>query len=150
MNFYNIHLQSIGELDEQSYASKFTELSLYLNHWPDDDLFQTNEIFFVTKRLANKLLERGDLTGFILSNPITAKPDLIWAQKNNGFDTDQYCRLTITGNDAATDFVLYNHIHLIVSEKALAFLNANHVIYSIRTDLIDIPWDQYFHSARYL
>jgi hypothetical protein len=103
MIFYSLHLQTLGELDHASYASNLTELNLYLNHLPEDDVFQTNEILFVTKLLADKL-NNGGLTGFILGPLITAKPDLLWTKEYGSSSPGQYCRLFITGKDAATDF----------------------------------------------
>jgi hypothetical protein len=147
--FYHVHLQSIGDLDEQSYLSKMSSIGLILDDWPNDDLFQTMDgHFFITNRLACKLI-KSELTGFNIKKIDRVISGPMWKIKYPDFDTDNYCKFTTSGQVGKVDLFLFEDSYLVASEKALNFLRANHVI-CYPYNLIDCDFELYFHSDRVL
>lgn len=146
---YYLNVCSQGEHDTQTkYDSQngmAINIGLVLNDWPEDDLFQSYSEFFVTNRLASKLVY-WQLTGFELEE-IRVNIEPGFTTRYEGFKPDKYFHFKITGQPEKDDFFLWNRSYLIVSEKALVFLRNNHVIYA-KADEIQVPLHDYFNSEK--
>ncbi len=123
-----------------------TNVGIEMSDWPEDDLFQTWPVFFMSNRLCAKT-KHGRYSGIDFQPVHRIHGDYNFSAFYPGFEFDQYFLLNISDKVGRDDFALYKRMYLVVSEKALAFLRSNHVVRA-EADEIDMPFDKYFGSDR--
>lgn len=152
MNYYYLHLWSVGDLDKETIFDKsvhppiIREAGIEINDWPADDLFYSFPAFIVTERLKSLLTYWGfEKLKFHKIERIN--PGLNF---NNNFPDTQlprYWLVEFSGNPRETDLALWDKKYLVVSQKALDFLRGNRVL-NAEADLLPDDIDEYFNSAK--
>jgi hypothetical protein len=154
--FYYLHLWACAEYylknaqEEGSMESsrKEGELTLEIDDWPADDLFDAWPIVVAAERL------KGLMNSFGWSAKLKFKrlgKICTGANfKSNYPDAllpTHYWQVDFSGIPGQDDFGIWENKYLVVSERALSFLRDHHVIHA-EADIINLKLVDYFESGR--
>ncbi len=152
--FYYLHTWAlIGQdlflnlTDNEKSLEKRIVQGLEIDAMPADDLFSLSPFFYASEKLKAKF-ELHDFSGVTFAKVSKIrKGGNFLANFPNAKLPPHYWQLQIVGEPGVDDFSTWSSGYLIVSESALRFLRNNNVTHA-EEDLIEIPFDQYFGSAR--
>lgn len=145
--FYYLHLWTFAEyIDIEKNPSRF---SLEFDFWPADDLFSAWPINVASEQLRWELVHLNlfDKISFSPLDNIGPGANFKWNYPEALFPS-RFWKVDFVGIPGQDDFGLSKEgHHLVVSEKALAFLR-DHKVTHAEADLIDEDIEDYFLSDR--
>lgn len=148
--FYYLHLWALAEfIQNQKDLNVETDSFLEFDSWPIDDLFSAWPIIVVSEQLRWELDSRNIFDKISFSKIESIMPGANFKQNfPDAILPSRFWRIDFLGIPGKDDFGLSKEgQHLVVSEKALAFLRDHRVTHA-EADFIDQDLDDYFSSER--
>jgi hypothetical protein len=155
MKYYYLHVWGVLDFDysKTEYVDRnlhppvLGNVSLEIDSWPTDDLFQIWPLYFVTERLRSILTHAGySELKFTKTKGVKAGQNFRPIFGDSELPK-YYWRMDVEGIPGRDNFGLWDRLYLVVSEPALQLLKDNFV-YHAEADLISVSYSEYFSSHR--